>query len=40
MTVANFARTKNFSTTWVYALAKRGKLLIKEIDGIKFVIVK
>jgi len=40
LTIANYARVKKCSTTWVYKLAEQGKIKIKKIDGIKFVITK
>jgi len=38
-TIANYARAKKCSTTWIYRLAEKGKIKIKTIDGIKFVVV-
>jgi len=35
--VSNYAKKINKSPTWVYKLAKAGKIEIVEIDGVKFV---
>jgi hypothetical protein len=35
--VSNYAKKINKSVTWVYKLAKAGKIEIVEIDGVKFV---
>lgn len=37
ITVANYAKSKSVSTTWVYKLIKAGKLNSQTIDGVKFV---
>ncbi len=39
VTIRTYATDKNFSTAWVYKLAQEGKIKIKEIDGVKFVII-
>lgn len=35
--VSNYAKKIDKSVTWVYKLAKAGKIEIVEIDGVKFV---
>lgn len=35
--VSNYAKKISKSVTWVYKLAKAGKIEIVEIDGVKFV---
>ena len=35
--ISNYAKKINKSVTWVYKLAKAGKIEIVEIDGVKFV---
>lgn len=35
--VSNYAKKIDKSVTWVYKLAKTGKIEIVEIDGVKFV---
>ena len=35
--VSNYAKKINKSVTWVYKLAKAGKIEIVEIDKVKFV---
>lgn len=40
ITVANYAKSKNVTPTWIYRLAKNGKVEIVEIDGVKFVKTK
>jgi len=35
--VSNYAKKIGKSVTWVYKLAKAGKIEIVEIDGVKFV---
>lgn len=35
--VSTYAKSINKSTTWVYNLAKEGKIKIVEIDGVTFV---
>jgi len=37
ITIANYARMKNISSTWVYKLSKKGKVKIIKIDGVSFV---
>lgn len=39
VTVRTYAINNNISTAWVYKLAEKGKIIIEEIDGVKFVIV-
>jgi len=38
-TVKNYATSKGFTTTWVYALIKQGKLTCEIIDGVKFIVL-
>ena len=38
-TVANYAKSHNCSPTWVYQLIKDKKVEMKEIDGVKFIVV-
>lgn len=38
-TVANYAREKGISTTWVYKMGEAKEVDIIEIDGTKFVVV-
>lgn len=40
ITIANYARMKGISSTWVYKLGKKGKVKIVEIDKMKFVDIK
>ncbi len=40
ITVRNYANQKNFSTTWVYKLIKKGEVESETIDGVTFVKVK
>lgn len=40
ITVANYAKSQNVTSTWIYRLAKKGKIEIVEIDGVKFVDIK
>ena len=35
--VSNYAKKIDKSVTWIYKLAKAGKIEIVEIDGVKFV---
>ena len=35
--ISNYAKKIDKSVTWVYKLAKAGKIEIVEIDGVKFV---
>lgn len=35
--VSNYAKKIDKSVTWVYKLAKAGKIEIVQIDGVKFV---
>jgi len=37
ITVANYAKSKSISTTWVYKLIKNNKLKSQNIDGIIFI---
>lgn len=39
ITVANYAKKKGVSPTWVYKLIASGKIECKIIDGIKFVVI-
>jgi len=36
-TVANYAQMNGVTATYVYRLAKTGKITLVEIDGVKFV---
>jgi len=38
--IKTYADSIEKSVTWVYKLAEKGEIRIKEIDGIKFVILK
>jgi hypothetical protein len=38
-TVRNFATDKGKTTQWAYDLIKKNKVKVKEIDGVKFIIV-
>jgi hypothetical protein len=38
-TVRNFATDKNKTTQWAYDLIKKNKVKVKEIDGVKFIVV-
>lgn len=37
ITVANYAKLKSVSTTWVYKLIKKGSIKSQKIDGITFI---
>lgn len=39
VTIKTYADQKKCSVTWVYRLAERGDIKIKEIDGVKFVVL-
>lgn len=39
LTVANYAKKKSISPTWVYRLIADGKIECKIIDGIKFIVI-
>jgi predicted DNA-binding transcriptional regulator AlpA len=39
ITVANYAKKKGVSSTWVYKLIAKGKIECKIIDGIKFIVI-
>lgn len=40
ITVRNYAKQKDFSTTWVYKLIAEKKVKVKIIDGVTFVKVE
>lgn len=40
MKVSNYGKMKDFSTSYIYKLAKIGKAKMIEIDGIKFIKIK
>jgi hypothetical protein len=40
ITVRNYAVKNNVTTQCVYTQMKKGRLKFKEIDGVKFIVVK